>query len=225
MKNKIYSILYVVITIVLIALIILLALNFYNKKRFETEINKIMNEDINNYKYTDNTATFFEYKKVEQAIKEYMRDYADNIKKIDTIINDDTIKNILSISNLEKDGKEFNKSIKLIQEKQKELEDTVNILNTLNTKDKILEYIEKKEVNQKYKEIYEEYMLKEKNIKNNNNNIQTLKQKTEKILNIDLEILNLLKNNPDSWTISEGKIGFYSNDLIDKYNKLKDQLK
>lgn len=225
MKNKIYSILYVVITIVLIALIILLALNLYNKKRFETEINKIMNEDINNYKYTDNTATFFEYKKVEQAIKEYMRDYADNIKKIDTIINDDTIKNILSISNLEKDGKEFNKSIKLIQEKQKELEDTVNILNTLNTKDKILEYIEKKEVNQKYKEIYEEYMLKEENIKNNNNNIQTLKQKTEKILNIDLEILNLLKNNPDSWTISEGKIGFYSNDLIDKYNKLKDQLK
>lgn len=225
MKNKIYSILYVVITIVLIALIILLALNLYNKKRFETEINKIMNEDINNYKYTDNTATFFEYKKVEQAIKEYMRDYADNIKKIDTIINDDTIKNILSISNLEKDGKEFNKSIKLIQEKQKELEDTVNILNTLNTKDKILEYIEKKEVNQKYNEIYEEYMLKEENIKNNNNNIQTLKQKTEKILNIDLEILNLLKNNPDSWTISEGKIGFYSNDLIDKYNKLKDQLK
>lgn len=225
MKNKIYSILYVVITIVLIALIILLALNFYNKKRFETEINKIMNEDINNYKYTDNTATFFEYKKVEQAIKEYMRDYADNIKKIDAIINDDTIKNVLSISNLEKDGKEFNKSIKLIQEKQKELEDTVNILNTLNTKDKILEYIEKKEVNKKYIDIYKEYMLKEENIENNNNNIQTIKQKTEKILNIDLEILNLLKNNPDSWTISEGKIGFYSNDLIDKYNKLKDQLK
>ena len=225
MKNKIYSILYLIVTIVLIALITLLALNLYNKKRFETEINNIMNEDISSYKYTDSTVTFFEYKKVEQAIKEYMRDYAENIKKIDTIINDDTTKNILSISNLEKDGKEFNQSIKLIQEKQKELEDTVNILNTLNTKDKILEYIEKKNVKQKYIDIYKEYMLKEENIENNNNNIQTLKQKTEKILNIDLEILNLLKNNPDSWTISEGKIGFYSNDLINKYNTLKDQLK
>lgn len=224
MKSKTYNILYIIITTILIALILILVFNLYNKKRFEKEIDNIMKTDISNYKYTD-TTTHFEYKKVEEAIKEYMRDYSNNIKKVDNIINEDGIKNILSASNLEKDGKEFNNSIKLVQEKQKELEDTIKTLNILNTKDKILEYIEKKDVKIKYKEIYEEYMLNDENIEKNKKNIDRIKQKAENILNIDLEILTQLKSYPDYWTISEGKIGFYSNDLLNKYNELKNQLK
>lgn len=225
MKKRIWNVGYIVITIVLIVLISLLGINYYNNKQLEKEVKKIKETDINNYKYDSKTTTYFEYKKVEVAIKEYMRDYSNYINKINSIINEENVKNVLSINNFEKDGKDFNNSISLINKKKKELEDTTNKLYELNNENKILEYIEKKSVSKKYKDLYKKYMFNKEDLENNKEKIKQLNEKANNILDTDLQVLTLLKNNKDLWKIEEGKVGFYSNNLINQYNELVNKLK
>lgn len=225
MKKRILNIGYIVITIVLIVLISLLGINYYNNKQLEKEVKKIKETDINNYKYDSKTTTYFEYKKVEVAIKEYMRDYSNYINKINSIINEENVKNVLSINNFEKDGKDFNNSISLINKKKKELEDATNKLYELNNENKILEYIEKKSVSKKYKDLYKKYMFNKEDLENNKEKIKQLNEKANNILDTDLQVLTLLKNNKDLWKIEEGKVGFYSNNLINQYNELVNKLK
>lgn len=225
MKKNIYNIGYIVITIVLITLIAIFGMNYYNSKQLENEVKKIKETDINNYKYESKTITYFEYKKVEVAIKEYMRDYSNYIKKVNSIINEEKVKNVLSVSNLEKDGKDFNKSIPFINEKKKELEVATNKLYELNNEKKILEYIEKKNVSKKYQDLYKKYMFNKTDLEKNKEVIKQLNEKANNILDTDLQVLDLLKNNKDSWKLEEGKIGFYSNNLINQYNELVNKLK
>ena len=225
MKKNIYDIGYIVITIVLIILIGIFSINYYNNKQLEKEVKKIKETDINNYKYDDNSNTYFEYRKVEVAIKEYMRDYSNYIKKVNSIINEDKVKNVLSVNNFEQDGKDFNTSIPFINDKKKELEDATNKLYELNTEEKILEYIEKKNVSKKFKELYKEYMFNKEDLEKNKEVIKGLNEKANNILDTDLQVLELLKNNKDSWKLEEGKIGFYSNTLVNQYNELVAKIK
>jgi len=225
MKKNIYNIIYIVITIILITLIAIFGMNYYNSKQLENEVKKIKEIDINNYKYESKTITYFEYKKVEVAIKEYMRDYSNYIKKVNSIINEEKVKNVLSISNLEKDGKDFNKSIPLLNSKKKELEAATNKLYELNSEKKILEYIEQKNVSKKYQDLYKKYMFNKTDLEKNKEAIKELNEKANNILDTDLQVLDLLKNNKDSWKLEEGKIGFYSNNVINQYNELVNKLK
>lgn len=225
MKKNIYNIIYIVITIILITLIAIFGMNYYNSKQLENEVKKIKEIDINNYKYEPKTITYFEYKKVEVAIKEYMRDYSNYIKKVNSIINEEKVKNVLSISNLEKDGKDFNKSIPLLNSKKKELEAATNKLYELNSEKKILEYIEQKNVSKKYQDLYKKYMFNKTDLEKNKEAIKQLNEKANNILDTDLQVLDLLKNNKDSWKLEEGKIGFYSNNVINQYNELVNKLK
>lgn len=220
MKNKLSTIIYILVTISLIVLIGIFGFNLYNKKNLDKEIKKMTNKDVTNYKYTEGTKTYFSYSKVESAVKEYMRDYSNNINKVDEIINDEEIKKILSVENYNSDGKDFNKSTELLNNKLLELEETINNLYELNTKEKIKEYIEKKEVSSRYEEIYNQYMFNEGDLNNNKNVIDNLKQNAENILNTDLKVIELLKNNKDSWIISDNKIAFYNNDIMNQYNTL-----
>jgi hypothetical protein len=223
MKKRSGTIIYIVITIILVAAILLLGINLYNKKTLDKEVKNIKEnkKNIN----TKSTSTYFEYKKVELAIKEYTNDYSEILNKINSIMNDESLKNVLSVSSIEKDGKELNNSIALVNNKEKELSEEIKKLYTLNEKKEILKYIENKNTSKKYIELYKEYMFNDEDLEKNKKSIDDLNNKYENILKTDLEVLNLLKNNASSWVISEGKIGFYSNDLMNSYNELIKKIK
>ena len=140
MKKRSGTIIYIVITIILVAAILLLGINLYNKKTLDKEVKNIKEnkKNIN----TKSTSTYFEYKKVELAIKEYTNDYSEILNKINSIMNDESLKNVLSVSSIEKDGKELNNSIALVNNKEKELSEEIKKLYTLNEKKEILKYIE-----------------------------------------------------------------------------------
>lgn len=225
MKKKIGNIIYILVTLVLISLIVILGINYYNNNQLEKEVKKIKETDINNYNYDSSTKTYFEYKKVEAAIKEYMRDYSNYTKKTESIINEEKVKSILSIDNYEKDGTDFTNSITLLTEKKKELEDTTNKLYELNEEKKIMEYIEKKNVSKKYKDLYKKYMYNKEDSEKNKEKIKEINEKANNILDTNLAVLQLLKDNKDSWKIENGKIGFYSNNLLDQYNELVNTIK
>ena len=223
MKKRSGKIIYIVITIILVAAILLLGINLYNKKTLDKEVKNIKENKKNTN--TKSTSTYFEYKKVELAIKEYTNDYSEILNKINSIMNDESLKNVLSVSSIEKDGKELNNSIALVNNKEKELSEEIKKLYTLNEKKEILKYIENKNTSKKYIELYKEYMFNDEDLEKNKKSIDDLNNKYENILKTDLKVLNLLKNNASSWVISEGKIGFYSNDLMNSYNELIKKIK
>ena len=223
MKNKKHFLIYIVITFVLVSLISVFAINIYNKKKLDSEVKILLKKDVSKDKFSTSTKTFFKYGKVEKAIKEYMKDYSDNIKKANSIINDETIKKILSTANLESDGPNFDVSLKLLEENLRTFNETIAILNKMTDEKKIMKYIEEYDLPDKYVKIYKDYMFgKEysKDIENNKTIINNISTTGLNVLNTDIEVLNLLKGNPDGWVIKDGSIYFYSNDMMNQYNNL-----
>lgn len=228
MTNKKHLMIYLTISFLLIGLISIFSLNIYSKKVLDTETKKILKKDVSKDDFTVKRKAFFEYGKVEIAIKEYMRDYSKNIKKANSIINDETVKVVLSSSNYENDGPNFEKTLKLLEDKTKEFKDTINKLLKMTDEKEVLKYIEKYKLSDKYVKLYKEYMFgKEykKDIEQNKNIINNINDTGLKILNTDSEVLKMLKDNPEGWVMQEGTISFYSKDLMDRYNNLIQQIK
>lgn len=223
MKNKMHFYIYLLITFILVGLISFFLINIYNKSKLDSEVKILLKKDVSKDKFTTDTKTVFKYSKVEKAIKEYMRDYSDNIKKANAIINDETIKKVLSSSNYESDGPNFDTSLKLLEDNLKEFNNTINVLLKKTNEKEIMKYIERYDLDEKYVKIYKNYMFgKEyaKDIENNKNIINNINNTGLNVLNTDIEVLKLLKDNPDGWVIKEGAIYFYSNDMMNQYNTL-----
>lgn len=228
MKEKKHLFIYLIIVVILVSLITIFGLNIYSKKALDSEVKELLTKDANKDKYDVKTKALFSYGKVEKAIKEYMKDYSDNIKKADDIINDETIKVILSSSNYTSDGPSFDKSLKLLDDKQKEFNNIINKLLKMTDEKEIMKYINKYKLSDKYIKIYKEYMFGKKykeDVENNKNIINKINDTGTKILNTDRSVLTLLKDNPDSWKMEEGTISFYSTSIMEQYNNLVQSLK
>lgn len=223
MKNKKHLYIYLILTFILVVLISIFTINIYNNKKLDSEVKALLKKDVSKDKFSTNTKTFFKYSKVEKAIKEYMKDYSDNIKKANNIINDETIKKILSTANIESDGPNFDVSLKLLEENLKTFNKTIDTLNKMTAKKEIMKYIEDYNLSDKYVKLYKDYMFgKEysKDIENNKVIINNISITGLNVLNTDIEVLKLLKDNPDGWVMKDGSINFYSNDMMNKYNEL-----
>ena len=223
MKKRKSIYIYLVIILLLITSISIFSLNIYSKNILDKEVKSLLKKDISKDKYTINTKSLFKYSKVEKAIKEYMKDYSDNIKKANDIINDETIKVILSSSNYKNDGPKFEKSLKLLEDKQKEFTNIINKLLKMTDEKEIMKYINDYNLSDKYVEVYKKYMFgKEynKDIENNKNIIKKINDTGLNIINTDNAVLKMLKDNSDKWVIKEESIYFYSNDLLQQYNNL-----
>ena len=223
MKNKKPFFIYLIIVFILVSLISIFTIDLYNKNKLNSEVKILLKKDVSKDKFTTNTKTIFKYSKVEKAIKEYMKDYSDNIKKANAIINDDTIKKVLSSTNYESDGPEFKTSLKLLEDNLKAFNDTIRKLLKMTDEKQIMKYIEKYNLSDKYVKLYKKYMFgKEysKDIENNKNIINSINTTGLNVLNTNVSVLKLLKENPDGWVIKEGTIYFYSNDMMNQYNNL-----
>ncbi len=228
MKNKRHFIIYLVIVFLLFILTLFFGLNYYSKKALNNEVNSILKKDISKSNFSTKTKALFSYGKVEKAIKEYMKDYSDNIKNANDIINDETIKKILSSSNFESDGPLFEKSLKYLENNKTKFNNTIDKLEKMTNKDEIMAYINKYKLSSKYISLYENYMFGNeytKDIENNKNIINKTKEEGLKILNTDIDVLNLLKDNKDGWVIKDNSIHFYSSSLMEKYNNLVNVIK
>ena len=223
MKMNTHLKIYIIITILLLILISLFSINIYSKKALDNEVKKMFKMDITKEEISVKTKAFGRYGKIEHAIKEYMKDYSTNIKIANEIINDDTIRKILSVENYENDGPKFEKSLSIIDAKLKSFDEIINKLINMTNKNNIMKYIDKYNLPDKYVKIYENYMFGKEYINDLNNNkkiINKIKEEGLNILNTDKEVINLLKNNPDSWIIKDKKISFYSNAIMEQYDNL-----
>lgn len=220
---KLHLKIYIFIVVIMIICIAFLGSNLINKEILDSEVSKILNKNIITSKFDKKTKTHGSYKKVEYAIKSYMKDYSDNMKKANNIINDSKLKKVLSDSNYEQDKPEFLTSTTLITNKKSEFDTVINNLLKMADKKVIMSYIEKENVSQKYINLYKKYMFSnnfENDLIKNKESITKIQTNGNNLLDIDAKVINLLKNNINTWVIKDNAIYFYSKSVMTEYNTL-----
>lgn len=166
------------------------------------------------------TKTKGDYAKVEKAFKNYMSDFFLNITEMVDILEDKKLASILSIDNYREDGKDFVNTKQYISDTKKKLEEDKTKYYDFFEEKKIMSYIEKDNLSNRYKNLYRKEIIgdtasvtKDKTVETSINSIITLLDKSEKVI-------DFLVKNKDSWEVQNDKIMFNSAPLLTEYNIL-----
>lgn len=170
-------------------------------------------------KRLDRTVTTGDYAKVEVALKSYLKDTLKISEGIMNVLNDERITNLLTLDNYKNDGTEFTESKKFIEDTRGQLEDDKNKLSELLTKEKAMSYIENEKLDSYYVDIYEKEFAEEIATIDDESLEKSLDEIIE-ILNISEKVLNLLSENPNSWTLTDENIVFSNESLANQYDEL-----
>lgn len=223
-------VLFVVVLAVLIG--VLVGKDLLMEKKLEKEMDSVydlINKDkvdakeVN--KKLDRTVTTGEYKKIEKALKNYLKDVITTTDSLTSLLNDEKMTAVLSIENIKKDQKEFKESLAYLKETKDSLSSSFNQLNSLLEKDTMLSYFKKEKIDESYKEDYKELVQEEKEeLKAMQKELKTALEQINTLLDAEEKILILLKENPNDWKITNGQIEFYEQKLLDKYNSYYDEI-
>lgn len=230
MKKKIIIIVGIIVAVIVGILIytVISDLKQEHKLTIElTELSELTNEEVIDIdeinKRLDRTITTGDYAEVEDAFKSYLRDNFNEVIKITNIINDEKIVKLLTVDNYKADGKEFTESKKYISKTKQDLMECKDEYSKYMTKDKAMSYIENKNLDSYYVDLYDKEFvgdidsIKDTTVEESINDIIEL-------LNISEKILNLLSENPNSWTIEEDTIVFLNNNIRSQYDELVSQI-
>ncbi len=229
MKKK-WIILLVIGVILLLGILGFLAYNTVSKLQQKSKLTMEMNEIatiIASNEYTeesinkrlDSRVTKGDYGKVENAAKSYLKDVIQlNLELID-LIKDDRIGNMLTVENYEEDGPEFTNTKTYLDTTIQRLEEMKKDYAEYMSEEKIMSYIEKENVDEDYQELYKTVMGESQY-----EEITASLNELIDVLNKSNDIIDFLKENAGSWIIQDDMIVFSTNELIDEYNNLVNEL-
>ncbi len=221
MKNKLVYALIIVI-VLFIGVGIYSVINRVNDNNLKKEVNTLSGLNFYNDKFDRDYVTSFKYKKVEEAIKSYLEDYSNELKKIKSVTEDEELKSILTIDVYKKDGPKFTKSHEYIKKIKDEYNNSVDKLLQMSDSNYFNSYIDNYTKSKKYVNLYKKLIKDEKLIEKVDNKVILEKNKT--LVNTTLDntdkVLDFLTKNEKDWEIEDGKLKFTSNKLLQEYNKL-----
>ena len=232
MKKK-TKIILIVIAIFVIACIAVIAFMVTSDLKQEEKLGKELDSLyalLNNYpldydsldKKISTTITTDDYAKVENAIKNYSRDFVNYMKQFDTLINDETLINAVNVENIKDDGPDFTNTKKKLSESKASLDTILNNFSDYLTEEVALSYIKDIELDEYYTDLYKQYVLGD-----NLSEMESAKDEIVKSLNDvkalienEEETINFLVENKGSWEIENDQLVFYSESLTKQYNDI-----
>ena len=220
MRNKDIWIIVVVILFIIIGCI--LSVDKYSEVTCKKEVHRIANLELTENNFDTNTKSLLGYGKIEEALKIYLKTYSHDIDVINNVSNDETLKNILSIDNISKDGKKFKESLPYLEDSIKKYTNAIDELITMSDEKYLNNFIKDYTDSDKCISLYQE-LVKEEKIADKFYNIDELNNNKSMILNnlnLSVEALTYLKNNQDGWNIEDGIIKFNSYELLNGYNEI-----
>lgn len=230
--KKVVKIIVLCVVVFVVFIGVLVGKDLLMEKKLEKEIDsvydlinkdKVDTKEVN--KKLDRTVTTGEYKKIEKALKNYLKDVITTTDTLTSLLNDEKMTEVLSIENIKKDQKEFKESLAYLKETKDSLSSSFNQLKSLLEKDTMLSYFKKEKIDASYKEEYEELVQEEQEeLKATQKELKTALEQINTLLDAEEKILILLKENPNSWKITNGQIEFYEQKLLDKYNSYYDEI-
>lgn len=226
MKKKIIIAVVVIVALIIGVLGYMVIFDMGQEDKLKTELSEINDlanaetidmDEIN--KRLDRTVTKGDYAKVEDAFKSYLRDNFDNSIEIADLINDERITTLLTAENYKTDGKDFTESKNYILTTKQKLEECKEKYSEYMTKEKAMSYIEDKGLDSYYVDLYEqEYVGDMDSIKDTT--VEDSIDDIIEILNTSEKVINLLSENPNSWTIEGENIVFSNDNLSNQYDEL-----
>ena len=231
MKKGLKKVLIVIGVIILILAIIIGYAVYKDLKQEEVlkkEIINLTNKDLLEDNYNIDIKTTGDYAYVENAIKKYYKELSDNVKKINYSLDDEELQNILAPENLEKDRPNFTNSRILLKNAKKTATDSLQKIATLCDENYIKNLLDKEKVSDYYLEFYQKIMYTEQDIKTlleTKEEMETLSTNLNLFLDKVEEILSMLERNNKDWYIEEKQIYFQTEEEVNEYNKLYEELK
>ena len=135
------------------------------------------------------------------------------------MVNDGKMTKILSVENYKEDGKEFTNTKNYIKEAIEKLENLKKNYSDYMQEEKVMSYINKKNLDDYYVELYKTIMGESQY-----EEIETSINELISLLNKSNDIIDFLRENKDSWEIENGTILFETDELVSEYNTLVDSL-
>lgn len=236
-KKSIVAIVIVVIAIVLVVggIIIYFANRFTQELAIKNEIQQMdeMTNDVENINIeafsqkADTIVTNGDYAIIEQAVKNYLKESVNYSLEIKALLDDEQMTNIVTSDNYQNDGPNFVQSTQYLSDSKAKLEEAKTKFPEMFTEEKIMSYIDGKIDNQYYIDFYKEVaigneaeLMPQEEIDTINSSLDTVIN----ILNIEEEMINLLKENKGTWSIEDGMIMFSSDSVLTTYNDLVTEL-
>lgn len=172
----------------------------------------------------DRVITKGDYAIVEKACKQYLSDISVIGQKIDDILSDDSISELLSTENYKTDGPEFSNTKKYITETKQSLAELKSNYSELLTEDKIMSYITNKELDSYYTDLYRKELIGDLESEKNDKTVDNAINSVISLLDNIEKIIDFLIANKNDWHIEGENIVFNSNSSLNKYNELLENL-
>lgn len=228
MKKKI------IITIIIIALVLLGGLGYAvfqdlnQEKKLNVEIEELdgllnfeENMDTSEIeKRLDRVVTKNDYAIVEIAYKQYVSDFYNNAMEITNILNDGRISNSLTAQNYKKDGPEFTETKEYLSATKEKLETCKQKYYDLLTDEKIMSYIDGKDLDDYYVDYYKQEVVGNLEEEKNDKTIETSLNDIIDLLNNSQKVIDFLAENKGKWKVEDEKITFIKDSLYEDYNNL-----
>lgn len=215
--------------LVVVAILVLVALGgYFGYQKYQEyllsrETDKIGNLDILNEQVDTKIYTTGNYAVVEKTMKNYISDYGKISQQVIQLVDDDTLKNLLTVERIEEDGKEFNDTLTYLNQKKAEIENVMNQMITMTSDQEIMNAIKKEKVPVSYQNLYRKMMLDSDiagALKQEQNDLIDTRENTIAFIDHYIQIFDFLKSNASSYTVSNGQILFQNESLYQQYQSL-----
>ena len=161
-----------------------------------------------------------DYGVLEKAMKDYLADVVNASVSIANVLNDERIVNALTPENYAEDGPEFTQTKQFLEQAKSDMEQYKTEVLTLLTNEGAMSYIEDKNLDQYYIDLYKEIALSEDTaIEESNAELESSLDEAMKILDVETQVINFLSENKDGWEIQGENIIFNNQTLQDQYNE------
>ena len=166
-----------------------------------------------------------DYGVLEKAMKDYLADVVNVTVSIADILNDERIINALTPENYTEDGPDFVQTKQFLEQAKSDIEQYKTEVLTLLTNEGAMSYIEDKNLDQYYIDLYKEIALSEDTaIEENSTEIETSLDEVTRILDIETQVINFLSENKSGWEVQGENIVFNSEELQNQYDELVSQI-
>lgn len=231
MKKKILIIVGIIILIVIGVIAYFVITDLQQEDKLTAELQEIsnlvnsQNIDIDQMnERLDRTVTRGDYAVVEQSFKQYLKDNFDVSMKIADILNDEKLTTILTADNYKQDGKDFVETKNYISTTRDQLETYKTEYKDFFTEDKVMSYINDKNLDSYYTDLYKQELVGDIESDNETEVVESAINDVIGILDIYEEVINFLVDNQNSWNVQDYTIEFTSESLQNQYNSLIDKL-
>ena len=227
MKKKILIIVGIIILIVIGVIAYFVITDLQQEDKLTAELQEISNlvnsqnidiDQIN--ERLDRTVTRGDYAVVEQSFKQYLKDNFDVSMKIADILNDEKLTTILTADNYKQDGKDFVETKNYISTTRDQLETYKTEYKDFFTEDKVMSYINDKNLDSYYTDLYKQELVGDIESDNETGLVESAINDVIGILDIYEEVINFLVDNQNSWNVQDDTIEFTSESLQNQYNSL-----